>query len=132
MATLTAQLPTISAPITPTQTTVTAADKFLAQPGCTYLVHYENGATPGTATLWVLDGNNPGALVPAGAQAPAVPTGATKWSDAQISATLGANAERDIVIDRSVIANFMDSNGFVNLKHNGTITTITVAIYGPF
>jgi hypothetical protein len=132
MATLTPQMPTVSAPITPVQTAVTAADKFLANPGCSYLIHYENGATAGTATLWVLDGNNPGAAVPTGAQAPAIPTGATKWSDALISATLGANAERDIAIDKSVIQNFMDSNGFVNLKHNGTLTTITVAIYGPF
>jgi hypothetical protein len=132
MAILTAQMPTVSAPITPTQTLVTAADKFLAQPGCTYLIHYENGATAGTATLWVLDGNNPGAVVPPGAQAPAVPTGATKWSDALISASLGANAERDIVLDKSIVQNFMDSSGYVNLKHNGTITTITVAIYGPF
>lgn len=132
MATLTAQMPTISAPITPTQTAVTAADKFLANTGCSYLIHYENGATPGTATLWVLDGNNPGAVVPTGAQTPAIPTGATKWSDAQISATLGANAKRDIVIDKSIIDRFIDSTGFVNLKHNGTLTTITVAVYGPF
>jgi hypothetical protein len=132
MATLTPQLPTVAAPITPIYSAVTAADKFAANPGTTYMISYVNGGTPGTATLWVLDGNNPGAVVPVGAQTPNIPTGATKWSDAQISATLGASASRIIVLDKSIIANFIDSTGFVNLKHNGTLTTITVAVLGPF
>ena len=129
MATLTTQLPTVAVPITPTYTAVTAADKFAANPGTTYLISYVNGATAGTLTLWVLE---QAAVPPTGAQAPAVPTGATKWSDAQISAALGANASRIIVLDKSIIGNFIDSTGFVNLKHNGTLTTITVAIFGPF
>ena len=129
MATIATQLPTVAAPITPTYTAVTAADKFTAQPGTTYMISYVNGATPGTATLWVLE---QAAVPPTGAQTPAIPTGATKWSDAQISATLGASASRIIVLDKSIIGNFIDSTGFVNLKHNGTLTTITVAIFGPF
>jgi hypothetical protein len=130
MATITPQMPTVSTPITPTQTAVSAADKFAANPGTTYLLHYENGATAGTATLWILSQNT---TAPAGTLLPVtVPAGATSWNDAQISALLAANAERDIVLDKSIIGNFIDSTGFVNLKHNGTLTSITLAIYGPF
>src|SRR6266487_3226513 len=104
MATIATQLPTVAAPITPTYTAV-------------------------TLTLWVLEQV---AVPPTGAQAPAIPTGATKWSDALISSALGANASRIIVLDKSIISNFIDSTGFVNLKHNGVLTSITVAIFGPF
>ena len=129
MATIATQLPTVAAPITPTYTAVTAADKFTAQPGTTYMISYVNGATAGTLTLWVLEQV---ATPPVGAQAPAIPTGATKWSDALISSALGSNASRIIVLDKSIISNFIDSTGFVNLKHNGVLTSITVAIFGPF
>jgi hypothetical protein len=127
MTTLTPQLPTLATPVTPTQTAATTADKFLASPGCTYLIHYENGATP-TTQCYVLEQV---ATLPPGAPTPATPTGAAKWSDALISSAIAANSERDIAIDKSVIQNYMDANGFVNLKHN-TPTTLTVAVYGPF
>lgn len=128
MATIATQLPTVAAPITPTYTAVTAADKFAATGG-TYVISYVNGATAGTATLWVLEQV---AVPPVGAQTPAIPTGATKWSDALISATLGSNASRIIVLNDLQTPNYIDVNGFINLKHNGTLTTITVAIFGPF
>ena len=131
MATLTPQKPSIGSPVTPTFTAVTAADKFAASGG-SWIIWYRNGATAGTATFWVLDGTNPGAVAPTGAQAPAVPTGATKWSDALIVSSMGATTDKVIAIDAINIANFVDSTGFVNLKHNGTITTVTVAVLGPF
>jgi hypothetical protein len=120
-------MPGLTAPATPTQTQATATDKFLAQAGCSYLIHYENAATP-TTQCYVVNQNT---TVPVGAATPSVPTGATNWSDVLVSAAIGANAERDIVIDRNNIQNFMDATGFVNLKHN-TPTTLTVAVYGPF
>jgi hypothetical protein len=129
MATLTPQLPTVAVPITPTYTAVTAADKFAANPGTTYMISYVNGATAGTLQLYVTDQYT---TVPPGSATPAVPANGTNWSDALISAALGANASRIIVLDKSIIGNFIDSTGFVNLKHNGTLTTITVAILGPF
>ena len=131
MATLTPQKPSVGTVVTPTFNATTAADKFAASGG-SYVLIYQNGATPGTATLWVLDGNNPGAMTPVGAQAPAVPTGATKWSDALIVTNMAATSFKVIALDNINIQNFIDSTGFVNLKHNGTITTITVAILGPF
>jgi hypothetical protein len=127
MTTITTQLPTVAAPATPTYTQCTASDKFAANPGTTYLLHYKNGATP-TTQCYVTDQYT---TVPPGSATPAVPTNATNWSDALISAAIGASAERDIVLDKSIIGNYIDSTGFVNLKHN-TPTTLTVAIYGPF
>jgi hypothetical protein len=131
MATLTPQKPSIGTVVTPTFNATTAADKFSASGG-SYILIYQNAGTIGTGTLWVLDGNNPGAVVPTGAQAPAIPTGATKWSDALIVSNMPTSSFRVIAIDNINIQNFIDSTGFVNLKHNGTITTITVAILGPF
>jgi len=127
MTIFTPQALTTGVPATPSYTACTAADKFAANPGTTYLVHYENGATP-TAQCYVLEQV---ATLPPGAATPNLPTGAAKWSDALISAAIGANAERDIVLDKSIIGNYIDSTGFVNLKHT-TPTTLTVAIYGPF
>lgn len=127
MATIVTQLPTLAAPITPLQTACSTNDKFAANPGTTYLIHYENAATP-TTQIYV---GEQVATVPPGAATPNLPTGATKWSDALVSAAIGANAERDVVLDKSIIANYIDSTGFVNLKHN-TPTTLTIAIYGPF
>ena|SRR5215472_2329301 len=132
MAIITPQRPSIGVPITPTFTTISAADKFTSGGGGTYIILYSNGATPGTATFWVLDGNNPGAVAPVGSQAPAIPTGATKWSDAQIVSSMSATSLRMIAVDNVNMPNFTDSTGFVNLKHNGTITGNTVGVFGPF
>jgi hypothetical protein len=131
MTTLTPQKPSIGSPVTPTFTAITAADKFAASGG-SYVIWYRTAASSGNTTFWVLDGNNPGAVAPTGAQAPAVPTGATKWSDALIVSAMAATSDKVIAIDNINIQNFIDSTGFVNLKHNGTVTNITVAVLGPF
>ena len=120
-------MPTVSTPLTPTPVQCTASDKFSANPGTTYLLHYTNGATP-TTQCYVTDQYT---TVPPGAATPAVPTNGTNWSDALISAAIGASGVRDIVLDKSIIGNYIDSTGYVNLKHN-TPTTLTLTIYGPF
>lgn len=111
--------------VTPTYTQCTASDKFLAQRGARYMLHYKNGATP-TTQLYI---NEQVATVPPGAVAPSVPTGGTKWSDVQVSPALGATTERVVWIDPS--SNYIDATGFINLVHN-TPTTLSVAIFGPF
>lgn len=127
MTTLVPQALTVGIPATPSYTQCTAADKFLVNPSATYLLHYKNGATP-TTQCYV---TNQVVALPPSVATPATPTGATNWDDLPISAAIGASAERDVFLDASVIAQYIDGTGFVNLKHN-TPTTLTVAIYGPF
>ena len=117
------QRPTSGNPVTPTYTQCTAADKFYAGAGARYMLHYKNGATP-TTGLFV---NEQVAAAPPGTT-PSVPSGATKWSDMQVSAALGATTERVVIIDN--VSAYRDVNGFVNLQH-GTPTTLTLAIFGP-
>lgn len=111
--------------LTPVYTQCTAADKFAALRGGRYMLHYKNLATP-TTQLYI---NEQVASTPSGAVAPAVPTGGTKWSDVQVSAALAATTERVVWIEAS--ANYIDSQGFINLVNN-TPTTLSVAIFGPF
>lgn len=118
------QSPSIAAPVTPTYTQCTAADKFSALPNMRYMLHYKNGGTP-TGTIFI---NEKAAPTPAGS-VPATPAGASKWSDAQVSTVLGASTERVVWIDNS--SPFRDATGFINLQHV-TPTTLTVAIFGPF
>ena len=129
MATIATQLPGIGTPLTPTFTAVTATDKFASGGGGNWIVYYRNGATVGTGALYVVDQN---VTVPAGAAAPALPTGATNWSDALVINNMPATSDRVIAIPGIYIAQYTDTTGFVNLKHNGTLTSITVAIFGPF
>lgn len=118
------QKPTVAG-VAPTYTQCTAADKFTAVPNAKYMLHYKNGATP-TTQLYI---NEQVAVLPAGAVTPTPPTGATKWSDVQVSAALGASGERVCWIDNS--SNYRDANGFINMQHS-TPTTLSVAIFGPF
>lgn len=127
MTIFTAQRPSVSAPLTPTFTACTTNDKFQSNGGGTWVLWYRNGATP-TTQLYITDQN---VSVPPGAATPAVPTGATNWSDALISAAVGASADRVIVIDGANIQQYTDTTLFVNLKHN-TPTTLTLAVLGPF
>jgi hypothetical protein len=111
---------------TPVYNACTATDKFSALPGARYMLHYKNGATSQASgtnkiTDQVSAGSAPSGAVLAGGWADAVTTGGT---------FLAANAESVVWIDNAT--RFRDSTGFVNLAHGGTLTTMTVAIFGPF
>lgn len=127
MTVFTPQKPNVATPLTPSFTACTTSDKFQSNGGGTWILWYRNGATP-TTQLYITDQNT---SVPPGAATPGLPTGATNWSDAQVSAALGATTDRVIAIDAVNIAQYTDALGFVNLKHN-TPTTLTLAVLGPF
>lgn len=129
MATLTTVTPGVAS-VAPTFTAVTAADKFLSNAGGGWRIHYRNGATVGTGSLWVTCQN---VTVPPGATSPTLPAGSpTNWSDNLIVTNMAASSDRVLYIPAIYIAQFTDATGFVNLKHNGTLTTITVSVEGPF
>jgi len=128
MATLTTVTPGVTS-VAPVFTAVTAADKFLSSGGGGWRIHYRNGASPGTAALYV---QNFTVAVPPGAATPSLPSGAVHWSDDLVITSMGATTDRVIYIPGIYISQFTDSTGFVNLVHNGTITTITVSVEGPF
>lgn len=109
--------------VAPTYTACTATDKFAAQPNARYFLHYKNGATPtGVASFKVTDQTTP---IPAGSGASA------GFADAVVqSAGMGATTELVAVIANS--NRFRDSLGFINLTHGGTLTTTSVAIFGPY
>ena len=140
MATLTTVTPGVVS-AAPTFTAVTAADKFLAGgPGGSggWRIHYRNGATVGTGSLFVQNFSAVTApvgftgAVPPGAATPAIPTGAVHWDDDLVVTNMAATSDRVLFIPGSLIAQFVDASGFVNLVHNGTITTITVSVEGPY
>lgn len=102
---------------------VTAADFFTATPNASYIIHWKNGATAtASGNLSITDPTTP---VPQGS------TAVAGFADAVANAGgLVANGERISRIPNS--DRFRDSNGRINLVHGGTITTLTVAILGPF
>jgi hypothetical protein len=113
--------------VTATFTQCTTADKFLVPTGSgSYMIYYRNGGTSGVTTLWALSTS---AAAPAGV-VPGVPTGATNWEDLPLAATVATSTDRVCFIDD--ISPYVDATQFVNLKHNGTLTTLTVAVFGPF
>jgi hypothetical protein len=119
------QLPNLSG-VAPTYTQCTAADKFTASPNARYMLHYKNGATAqatGGSANTITDPTTP---IPAGSGLSA------GFANAQTKATPGlvASEERVVWIDNS--NRFRDSTGAINLVHPGTVTTVTVAIFGPF
>jgi len=117
------QLPTLNG-VAPTYTACTAADKFLAQPNARYVLHYKNGAT-------TTGGSLPFKITDQATAAPAGSNPAAGFADAVVAATgMTATTELVAVIDRS--NRFRDSTGFINLVHGGTLTTVSVAIFGPF
>jgi len=122
------QDPTASNVVTPTYTACTATDKFLAGQGSRYMLHYKNGATPTAGAIYVSEKQ---AQAPAGALPLVNGVPSTKWSDLQVIPIGGiaATTEKVVVIDN--ITPYIDSLGFVNLLHGGTLTTLTVAILGP-
>lgn len=125
MATFTPQAVALDNPVAPAYTAVNAADKFTAVAGKRYMLHYKNGATA-SGTVFI---NEQKAGLPRAAAATA-PAGATKWSDAKLATAVGSNAELVVWIDD--VTPYLDSTQSVNLQHAGTLTTLTLAIFGPF
>lgn len=122
------QDPSAGAPVVPTYSACTATDKFSASQNSRYMLHYKNGATPTAGAIYISEKL---AALPAGAVPLVAGAPSTKWSDLQVigAGGIGASTERVIVIDN--ISPYIDSTGFVNLLHGGTLTTLTVAIFGP-
>lgn len=112
--------------VAPNYQAVTASDKFTAVPGAKYMLHYKNGGTA-QAT-----GGSPNKVTNPTAVAPAGSSPAAGWSDMITQASPGmlATTENVVWIDNST--EFRDALGFINLVHPGTLTTMTLAIMGPF
>jgi hypothetical protein len=112
--------------VAPTYTAVTAADKFLAVRNARYMLHYKNGATAqasSSAPNKVIDQTS---LAPAGAS----PVAGSFDALSSGGSGMGATSELVSWIDNST--RFMDGQNYINLVHPGTLTTVTVAIFGPF
>jgi hypothetical protein len=112
---------------TPTFSAVSASDTFAASQGQAFILYYINGGTATTAASYV---SEKVAIQPFGS-VPVVPaTPATKWSDGLlIATTFPATTSRWCVINP--VDNYL-SGGLVTLLHGGTLTTLTIAIGGPF
>jgi hypothetical protein len=112
--------------VAPTYTACTAADKFAAAPGGRYMLHYKNGASAQTTgpnrVQNISNTNSP----------PPGSSPAANWADAVTSGGTGVGATSELVCWIDNATPFRDSTGFVNLVHPGTLTTLTVAIFGPF
>lgn len=107
----------------PDYTAVTASDVFDAPPNARYILHYQNGATTtGAAKFTVVDATS---VAPAGADV------AAGWADAEtFDGTFGAAAERIVEIPNT--NRFRNADGQIGIKHTGTLTTVKVAILGPY
>jgi hypothetical protein len=112
--------------VAPNYQAVSANDKFTAQSNARYMLHYKNGATAQATGGLPNKITNPTAVAPPGSS----PTAG--WQDAVTQASPGmtATSEFTVWIDNSTV--FKDPTGFINLVHPGTLTTVTVAIIGPF
>jgi hypothetical protein len=108
----------------PTYNNCTAADFFVAAPNASYILHYKNGATAQTT--------GPNKVTDPTTPIPANSTATAGFADATdgLGAGLPASTERVRVINNS--NRFRDANGRINLAHAGTLTTVQVAILGPF
>jgi len=112
---------------TPTFSAVTASDTFNASQGQAFILYYINGGTATTAACYV---SEKAAIQPFGSTPVVPPTPATKWSDGLlIAATFPASTSRIAVINP--VDNYL-SGGLVTLLHGGTLTTLTLGIFGPF
>lgn len=112
--------------VAPIYNTCTANDKFLATPGAKYMLHYKNGATAQASSSAPNKVSDQTSLAPSGASP------AAGSFDALTSGGTGLGATSELVtwIDNST--RFRDGQGYINLVHPGTLTTVTVAIFGPF
>lgn len=111
--------------VAPTYTAITAADNFTAAPSARYVIRYKNGATPvATSNFKVTDQSS-------AAQAPAGASLAGGWADlVSVPAPMAATTEAVFEISNS--NRFRDGSGKIQLVHGGTLTTVTIAIEGPF
>lgn len=125
MATLTTQLPALGDDTTPSFQAISAADKFAATGG-RYVLYYKSGASGAISSIWALNTQ----AAPVGTVPAANAGGATNWADGRLSQGIGASTDGVAYIPD--VTPYIDATGFVNLKHNGTVTTVTVAIFGPF
>lgn len=109
----------------PVYQAVSAADKFPGVPGSRYVLHYKNGATPQASGATPNKLNDPTTPIPGGSSAVA------GFADVATSGAtgMGATSEATVYIPNS--SRHIDSQGFINLTHAGTVTTVTVDIYGP-
>ena len=129
MALLTVARPSPINLVTPTFNTTTASDTFPAiqGQGQAFMLYYTNGGTPTVGAIYVLERQ---AVPPAGSIPVAPPAPSVKWSDMLvIASTFPATTSRVIYIDN--VDNYV-SGGFVTVVHGGTLTTLTVAVFGPF
>lgn len=110
----------------PTYVAISAADKFTAQPGSRYMLHYKNGATPQATGGSPNKVTNPTAVPPSGSSP------AAGWADVVSQASPGMLATTELVVWIENSTPLRDATGFINLVHPGTVTTMTVAIMGPF
>lgn len=110
----------------PTYVAVNANDKFTAQANARYMLHYKNGASA-QAT-----GGSPNKITNPTAVAPPGSSPAAGWQDSISQASPGMTATSELVVWIDNSSTFRDAQGFINLVHPGTLTTMTVAIMGPF
>lgn len=112
--------------VAPIYTNVSAADFFTAQAGAKYMLHYKNGVTA-QAT-----GGSPNKVTNPTATAPAGSSPAAGWADSISQASPGMTSTSEIVVWIDNSTEFMDATKRINLVHPGTLTTVQVAIMGPF
>ena len=125
MATLTTQTPVVGDDLTPTGNATSAADKFAATAG-RWVLYYKGGASTAVTTIYALNTNTQATA----GQQPAAGTGGTNPFDLRLSNGISGTIDAVCVVDNA--ATYADASGFVNLKHNGTLTGLTVSIFGPF
>lgn len=102
----------------PTYNAATATDVITGTlAGSRYLIHIVNAAGSGTFTM-VIDDPNSGAGV----------AGATTAQNPDVTISVGFGTQKVCLIDAG---RFRDTSGNINLA-NGTVTSVTYAIWGPF
>lgn len=126
MADLTAQVrkPVLSGAQAVNYVAVSASDTFTAAPGASYILHYKNGATPtASGAFTVTDPTTP--IPPDSGAAAGFADGVTKAAGSMLANT-------EFVARIANTDRFRNSTGQITLVHGGTLTTVTVAILGPF
>ena len=125
MALLTVQ-PLAMLAVTDTYAAVSASDTFAASTGQSYVLRYVNGGTATTAACYV---KNQQLVVPTNA-VPVIPAtpAVTALDGLIIATTFPATTSRMVLINP--VDNYL-SGGLVTLLHGGTLTTLTVGVFGP-
>lgn len=112
--------------VAPIYTTVQATDFFTAAPNAAYVLKYKNGATAQAS------GAIPNKVTDATSVAPSGVSLAGGWADVPTSPATGMAATSEAVVTIPNTNRFRDGQGRINLSHAGTLTTVQVAIIGPF